>query len=439
MTPTDTILRFGFRPTGRCEGGSVQFVYKGAGLSPEIRRTDLRVDMFEPVPGEAAFRATVATKNRRLVFETFDIRDVAALTLAYRNWLEAPHIVARDPARSMPIPGGLVALPFQGGSGSWLTIVDGAGVERILNPVGRWGDCYDAHRERWFRSLVGTHLQAPSAAYLQAAGFVRDGDRMRMTSYPLQDRPGATEAERLRPVVFELGRTDAFEGGSIHVVSAHEAFDGPGALSYATRDVRDVLAFVVAVENQVYDSCGPQAIAGERVIDLPGGRNDLRNPFGHPSDERRWNGHATEDGSILLADPAEELGHLYVTWRDRWAADVLACGEALPCNPLSSRPHTAVPPIGSRLRLAGVEPGICCADGGDVQPVAVFETGCDGEAVFMGRRLLMERVDALTAVEQAMAAAGLPTADEPAGGHEMEALDAIREYELRVAPAPAFR
>ena len=69
MTPNDILHLCGFRLTGRRGDASVQYVYKPPGLSPEVRRTDLRVDVVQRGGAEFGYRAVVSMKNRDLVFE----------------------------------------------------------------------------------------------------------------------------------------------------------------------------------------------------------------------------------------------------------------------------------------------------------------------------------------------------------------------------------
>lgn len=438
MTPNEILHLCGFRRTGRRDHDAVQYVYKPPGMSSEVRRTDLRVDVLGS--GEAtAYRATVAMKNRNLVFDTTDIRDVAAIGVAYRNWLEAPHVVARDPARSMPIPGGLVSMPFHSGDGSWIAAVGADGFERIQNPVARWGAHYETHREAWYRACTGTQLQAAPEAYLRAAGFVREDGAFWMTSYPAQDRPGATEAARLRPLVFDLFTVENADGAPFYVVEASDTLGAGGRVRLGCGDVRDVLAFVVAAENWIFDESGPQSLAGERALDLLGNSIDVRNPFAQPGDDRSWRGWF-DQVTLQLAHPSETLGHSYMQWRDRWAADVLAHGAPIPCASVSGNLNTDVPALASdRVRLAGTTIGVCTFEGGDAQLVAVFETADADSPILMGRGVLKARIDALTAVEQALAAAEMPLPETPAAGWELEAWSALADHELRLAPVPAFR
>lgn len=439
MTPNETLHLCGFRRTGRNDHGAVQYVYKPPGMSSEVRRTDLRVDVLGRVGTETAFRATVAMKNRNLIFDTVDIRDIAAIGIAYRNWLEAPHVVARDPSRSMPIPGGLVSLPFHTGDGSWVVAVGSDGYERIQNPVGRWGGHYEAHRDAWYRACTGTSLQAAPEAYLRAAGFVSADGVFRLTSYPAQDRPGATEAARLRPLVFDLFTVANADGAPFYVVETSDTLGTGGRLRLGCADVRDVLAFVVAAENWIFDETGPQALAGERVLDVPGNSIDVRNPFAPAGDDRSWRGWFDEV-TLQVAHPSETLGHTYMQWRDRWAADVLAHGAPVPCSRSGSNLNTDVPAFTEgRIRLAGATTAVCTFDGGEAQTVAVFESDDAESPILMGRAVLLARVEALTAVEQALEAAEMPLPDAPAAGWEMEALEAIADHEMRLAPLPAFR
>lgn len=439
MTPNEILHLCGFRRTGRRDHETVQYVYKPPGMSPEVRRTDLRVDVVGSDGGETAYRATVSMKSRTLIFDTVDIRDVAAIGVAYRNWLEAPHVVARDPARSMPIPGGLVSMPFHSGDGSWVAGVGADGFEHVRNPVARWGSHYEAHREAWYRACVGTPLQAAPEAYLRAAGFVPRDGAFRLTSYPAQARPGATEAARLRPLVFDLFAVENAEGAPFFVVECSDTLGAGGTPRLGCADVRDVLAFVVAAENWIFDETGPQALSHERALDLPGNGVDVRNPFGHPGDDRSWRGWF-DAVTLQLAHPSEVHGHSYIQWRDRWAADVLAHGAPVPCSRSSDNLNTDVPAMASdRVRLAGTTSGVCTFEGGDEQIVAVFETDDPDSPILMGRGVLRTRIDALTAVEQALSAAEMPLAETPAAGWELEAWDAIADHELRLAPMPAFR
>lgn len=438
MTPNDILHLCGFRLTGRRGDASVQYVYKPPGLSPEVRRTDLRVDVVQRGGAEFGYRAVVSMKNRDLVFETIDIRDVAALAIDYRNWLEAPHVVARDPSRSMPIPGGLVSMPFHAGDGSWVSDVGADGFERLRHPVLRWGAHYEAFRETWLSACIGKPLQASPDAYLRAAGFVPDGDRYRLTSYPAQHRPDATEAARLRPLVFELFVVADEEGTPFHVVETSGGLGVPGRVQLGSGDVRDVLAFVVAAENWVFDDAGPQAVAFDRVLDVPGHSYDVHNPFGRPEDERSWRGWFDEV-TLQLAHPADIWGHTYVQWRDRWAADVLAHGAPIPCSRAADHLHTDVPALSSdRVRLVGATTGVCTFEGGEPQLVAVFETDDAESPVLMGREVLRARIDALTSAEQALAEAGMPLPEVPAAGLDMEGLQVVSELELRLSPAPLF-
>lgn len=439
MTPNEILHLCGFRRTGRRDRDTVQYVYKPPGMSPEVRRTDLRVDVVGSSGGETAYRAIVSTKTRTLIFDTVDIRDIAALGVAYRNWLEAPHVVARDPARSMPISGGLVSMPFHSGDGSWVASVGADGFERIRNPAARWGSHYEAHREAWYRACVGTPLKAAPEAYLRAAGFVREDGGFRLTSYPAQDRPGATEAARLRPLVIDLATVENADGAPFYLVESSDTLGAGGTLRLGCSDVRDVLAFVVAAENWIFDETGPQALACERTLDLPGNAIDVRNPFGHPGDDRTWRGWF-DAVTLQLAHPSETLGHSYVQWRDRWAADVLTHGAPVPCSRSSDNLHTDVPAMAAdRVRLAGTTSGVCTFEGGDEQIVAVFETDDPDSPILMGRAILQTRIKALTAVEVALAAAEMPLPETPAAGWELEAMEAIADHDLRLAPMPAFR
>ena len=439
MTPNEILHLCGFRRTCRRDHGAVQYVYKPLGMSPEVRRTDLRVDVLGRVGSETAFRATVAMKNRNLIFDTTDIRDIAAIGVAYRNWLEAPHVVARDPSRSMPIPGGLVSMPFHSGDGTWVVAVGADGFERIQNPAARWGGHYEAHRDAWYRACTGTPLQAAPEEYLRAAGFVVEDGALRLTSYPAQDRPGASEAARLRPLGFDLFIVANGEGAPFYVVETSDTLGAGGRLRLGCADVRDVLAFVVAAENWIFDETGPQALARERALDVPGSSIDVRNPFSHPGDDRSWRGWFDEV-TLQLAHPSETLGHTYMQWRDRWAGDVLAHGAPVPCSRSSANLNTDVPALAyDRVRLAGATSGVCTFEGGDEQIVAVFETGDADSPILMGRGVLRTRIDALTAVEQALAAAEMPLPETAAAGWELEAWEAIADHELRLAPLPAFR
>lgn len=438
MTPNDILHLLGFRLTGRRGESAVQYVFRPHGMSPEVRRTDLRVDVLHRAGAEPAYRAVVSMKNRDLVFETFDVRDVAALAVDYRNWLEAPHIVARDPSRAMPIPGGLVSMPFHSGDGSWVAGVGTDGVERLRDPALRWGRHYEAFRDAWFAACIGKPLQAPPDAYLRAAGFVPEGDRYRLVSYPSQHRPGATVAARLRPLVFDLFVVADDEGAPFHVVETSGGPGIPGRVQLGSGDVRDILAFVVAAENRTFDEDGPQVLAFERTIDLPGHAYEVRNPFGRPDDERSWRGWSDEV-TLQLAHPAEVLGHTYVQWRDRWAADVLAHGAPIPCSRAAEHLHTDVPVLShGRVRLAGATTGVCTFGGGEPQPVAVFETGDADSPILMGREVLRARIEALTSSEQALAEAGMPLPAVPAAGLDLEGLQAVSEIELRLSPTPLF-
>ena len=432
MTPIDTILRCGFRHTGRITGRRVRFVFKAAELSSAVRRTALHL-VYDRKGG--SFRATISMKERTLVFETSDIRDIAALGIAFRNWLEAPDIVARDPFRTMRTPSGPVPLPFHGADGNWATRFDPEGAEHILNPVEHWGVYYETHRDRWLGGLLGAPLRAPATDYLAAAGFQPKNPHERfapdynLKSRPLQDSLDARNIFSPSPIDFRLREGTSPDGAVTYEVTAHAPFDGgwstmPWHLGFRSTDVRDILAMVVAVENWWFEREGPRRLPDERLGTDPGTGGDIINFFGKPGNRRVWNGREIHD-CIDLHQPLDAWGHVYVAWRDRWAEMVLSSGEPVPCGTFSSRKRLHCPVFESGFtRVVCAEVGVCIYDGGEEQPVALVRTTGYPDLLPIGRRILEERLQAMPLEARAGAAI------------EVAALQAIES--MQIGPMPAL-
>ena len=412
MTPTEIIRRCGFRHTGRTTGRRVQFVYKAPSLTSDARRAALRLVHDRMT---RSFQAMVFMKDRTLVFDTDDVRDVAALALAYRNWLEAPHIVARDAARSMSTPAGAVPLPFHGPDGDWATCVDPEGIEHIASPLERWGAPYEAHRERWFRALLGAPLRAPDADYLAAAGFEPNNSHDRyaadylLESRPLQDCPDMRDVWSRGLIAFHLDVGTSADGGPEYAMRVDFPIENLWAvdmrhLKFESSDVRDILALVVAVENWWFEREGPRALPEQRLGTVPGTARDIPNFFGRPGADREWNGRSIR-GRTDLHHPYETWGHVFVAWRDRWADLVLSAGEPVPCGTFSSTKRLYQPIFESDMTaVVGTWSGVCIYDGGEEQPVALVRSAGYPDLLPIGLRIVEERLRTMPAERRRCAA-----------------------------------
>ncbi|WP_238230773.1 hypothetical protein [Methylobacterium hispanicum] len=374
-------------------------------------------------------------KDRTLVFDTADVRDVAALALAYRNWLEAPHVVARDAVRSMWTSAGGVPLPFHGPDGDWATRVDPEGTEQIANPVECWGVLYEAHRERWLRALLGAPLRSPDADYLAAAGFEPKNPHDRyasdylLKSRPLQDCPDMRDVWSRGLLEFHLDVLTSSDGGSEYAIRVEFPAEGlwhvdRRYLDFVSSDVRDILALVVAAENWWFEREGARALPEQRLGTVPGTARDIPNFFGRPGADREWNGR-TIHGRTDLHHPHETWGHVFVAWRDRWAELVLSAGDPVPCGTFSSTKCLYHPIFESDMSaVVGTGSGVCIYDGGEEQPVALLRSRGYPDLLPIGLRIVEDRLRTMPAERRRDA------------GVEREVLAAITCARSTHAPAP---